>query len=164
LPIFTTQNTSTSTEIINSAQKQILSEYLDILTFIEPELSEIADRLTDRQHFDHRVFMHVDYVVPEDHELADLVEQNHQLLRDLWSQKKVPLASFRYNSASLDRELACLVYPVCIYYFQRAKYLCAWGCRTDRGITWHNYRLDRIQLDSLVEIPWDSNDIPDELT
>ncbi|QKQ77728.1 TIGR03985 family CRISPR-associated protein [Nostoc sp. TCL240-02] len=53
-----------------------------------------------------------------------------------------------------------MVYPVCIYYFQRATYLCAFGqtLKNKRTINWHNYRLDRIQ--ELRGLDWLNPSIP----
>jgi CRISPR-associated protein (TIGR03985 family) len=161
LPIFADQSPTTfdlQTEI-STNQKQILAEYIDLLAFLEPELSSIADQLSPSPSDQRRVHMHLDYVVPEDHELADQVEENHQFLRDLWFRKSIPPIFFRYDSISAGQELECIVYPVCIYYFQRAKYLCAWGHKSTQGMTWHNYRLDRMQSESLEEIAWDNEDL-----
>lgn len=65
-----------------------------------------------------------------------------------------------YQSAKLYQETVdCIVYPVCIYYYQRAPYLFAYGqipkadSENSWGqIDWYDYRLDRIiQLDNLTQ-------------
>jgi CRISPR-associated protein (TIGR03985 family) len=160
LPIFDS-NQVESNDNLSYYQWQILLEYVEILYRIEPEFTKIADRLSEHQIIDHRVNIHLDYVVPEAYESN--VENIHQFLRDIWYREDIPLVSFQYESSSSDLVLDCLVYPVCIYYFQRAKYLCAFGYKSNRGITWHNYRLDRIQPDSYEEVHWESELVPTEL-
>jgi CRISPR-associated protein (TIGR03985 family) len=63
-----------------------------------------------------------------------------------------------YQSAKLDRVVECIVYPVCIYYMQRATYLCAFGGNPNGKGNWCNYRLDRIT--KLVPLDWADGRIP----
>jgi CRISPR-associated protein (TIGR03985 family) len=82
-------------------------------------------------------------------------------LRKLWSQTPVPPIKLIYNSARLGDLLECLVYPVCIYYVQRAVYLCAFGESPDRKTDWYNFRLDRIE--KITAIEWTNPGIPKKL-
>jgi CRISPR-associated protein (TIGR03985 family) len=150
-------------DIFDPYRKKILAEHLDTLIPMEPDLSEIADEISSGGNPDSRVYIYFGNVIHDDHDSANIVEENHRKLREFWSQTTDPLVSFKYDSASLGEELECLVCPVRIYYYKRAKYLSAWGYKSGRGIAWYNYRLDRIQPNSLAEVPWDSEDVPDEL-
>lgn len=70
-----------------------------------------------------------------------------------------------YQSAKLYQDTVdCIVYPVCIYYYQRAPYLFAYGQipKSDSEnswskIDWYDYRLDRIL--KLDELPKDLDDV-----
>jgi CRISPR-associated protein (TIGR03985 family) len=166
LPIFTGSQQSKFLLNLTSDRLQILSEYLVVLAFMEPEFGAMANDIYNEGVNVARTHIHLDYVVPESHDLGDTVDGNHSFLREnTWnSSLDIPLPiSFEYSSASTGKELECLVYPVCIYYFQRAKYLCAWGYKQGTGVTWHNYRLDRIKSSSLKTIDWQSDDIPDAM-
>jgi CRISPR-associated protein (TIGR03985 family) len=52
------------------------------------------------------------------------------------------------------------VYPVCIHYLRRAKYLSAYGIDPDGNMGWHNYRLDRITSESLKVLAWGDRHVP----
>jgi CRISPR-associated protein (TIGR03985 family) len=139
-----------------------LFQALDIerLTLLYPEVAPIAEELLEsqQQQGGRRVFFHLDYVVPE--ERRDSVVDDHQKdLQDLWSATQTVPVQFIYHSASLKHKKDCLVYPVCIYYWQRAKYLCAYGCRPDGDIGWYNYRLDRIEK-PLKSLAWSDQQVP----
>ena len=141
-----------------------LFQALDIerLTLLYPEVAPIAEELLEsqQQQGGRRVFFHLDYVVPEDR--RDAVVDDHQKdLQDLWSVTETVPVQFIYHSASLKHRQECLVYPVCIYYWQRAKYLCAYGRRPDGDIGWYNYRLDRIEK-PLKSLAW-SDKLPAQL-
>jgi CRISPR-associated protein (TIGR03985 family) len=71
-----------------------------------------------------------------------------------------------YRSAKLYHDTVyCIVYPVCIYYYQRAPYLFAYGQTPKQDdenrwskIDWYDYRLDRIlKLDELPKNVDDAN-------
>nr|WP_280514241.1 TIGR03985 family CRISPR-associated protein [Anabaena cylindrica] len=104
-----------------------------------------------------RFFFKLDYVVTA----IDEVENWQDELRKLWSQTPVPPISLIYNSARLRESVKCLVYPVCIYYVQRAVYLCAFGESPDKKTDWYNFRLDRIE--NITPIEWKNPAIPKTL-
>ncbi|WP_081402894.1 TIGR03985 family CRISPR-associated protein [Scytonema hofmannii] len=46
----------------------------------------------------------------------------------MWKQDNIPLVRLTYQSVKLyQKTVNCIVYPVCIYYYQRAPYLFAYG-------------------------------------
>jgi CRISPR-associated protein (TIGR03985 family) len=164
LPIFAEDRALTVPDGITIDRKaaKMLGDYLEILTFIEPELAYIVNLLSDEPNLDRRVHLHLDYVVPEDHPLDIIVDDCHEFLREVWAKEIVTPISYKYRSAK-KQEISYVVYPVCIYYFQRAKYLFAWGCEADREVQWYNHRIDRIQANSLQVIPWDSDAVPNAI-
>ncbi|MBO0352356.1 TIGR03985 family CRISPR-associated protein, partial [Phormidium pseudopriestleyi FRX01] len=66
-----------------------------------------------------------------------------------------------YQSAKLDRIVECVIYPVCIYYVQRAVYLVGFGRNPQGEVNWYNYRCDRIE--KLESLPWNDPRIPQQL-
>ncbi|WP_364301474.1 TIGR03985 family CRISPR-associated protein [Moorena sp. SIO4A5] len=68
-----------------------------------------------------------------------------------------------YNSACLNKNKQYTVYPVCLYYYHRAYYLCAFGQRPERTenqppLGWYNYRLERIT--EFKKLSWDTPNFP----
>jgi CRISPR-associated protein (TIGR03985 family) len=140
---------------LSSTELADLAQALDMLTFLDPKLAPIADKISQEVSGTRRVFLHVDYVVPE--EIQYYADDLQEKLQDNWRDNEIKPILFNYFSARLgNRE--CLVYPVCIYYVQRAKYLCAYGLNPDGDVTWYNYRLERIQSEKLLE--WSDTKIP----
>ncbi|HBB33998.1 MAG TPA: TIGR03985 family CRISPR-associated protein [Cyanobacteria bacterium UBA8803] len=127
--------------------------------FLPPDLALIAQNYSQQTDGIQRFFLHVDYVVPS--ELLDKVEDFQEQLRTLWAQIPVPPVLLVYKSAKHDRNIECIVYPVCIYYVQRATYLCALGHNPNQEVNWWNYRLDRLQ--SLAPLTWTDDRIPASL-
>lgn len=124
----------------------------------QADFAEIADNYFQPINNVPRFLMHVEYVVsPEANaRISDLQDR----LKQIWSQPLVPPIRILYDSASLGRVGKRIIYPVCIYYFQRAPYLCAFGQKpkNKNHVDWHNYRLDRIQ--EIEELSWDNQDVP----
>lgn len=144
-----------------------LSQAVSMLSFLDPRLAPIANQLAD-QVFEQaynptqRVFLHIDYVLPDDvqGEVDDLQDQ----LQHLWQAAAVAPILLTYESAHLQNQLKeCVVFPVCIYYVQRAKYLCAYGSTPDGEINWYNFRLDRIRSKRLQPLAWTDPHIPQRL-
>lgn len=127
----------------------------------QPDFVEIADNYFQAINGIQRFLMHVDYVVSK--EAIDKISILQDRLKEIWGKKLIPPVSIFYDSASLGIEGTRIVYPVCIYYFQRAPYLCTFGqkLKKKQQIDWHNYRLDRIQ--ALEELSWDDEQVPEEL-
>ncbi|HAA31897.1 MAG TPA: TIGR03985 family CRISPR-associated protein [Cyanobacteria bacterium UBA8553] len=131
----------------------------DELNFLPPDLAAIAHILSQEINGIQRFFLHVEYVIPK--ETIDKVDNFQEQLRQLWALSCVPPVLLIYRSAKLDRDIECIVYPVCIYYMQRATYLCAFGQNPQGEMNWRNYRLDRIQ--KLIPLSWTDAQIPQPL-
>ncbi len=128
------------------------------LNFLNQEdLSEIAQNLSQKIGGIQRFFFKLDFVVTA----IDQVDNWQYELRKLWLQTPVPPIKLIYNSARLRESIKCLVYPVCIYYVQRAVYLCAFGESPNRKTDWYNFRLDRIE--NITPTDWKNSDIPQPL-
>ncbi|MEC4815893.1 MAG: TIGR03985 family CRISPR-associated protein [Scytonema sp. PMC 1069.18] len=122
--------------------------------------NSLSQPINDIQRF----FIHAEYIVH--FQRNDDVEALQEKLKKLWHQDKIPLVKLTYRSVKLYQETVnCIVYPVCIYYYQRAPYLFAYGQVPKREkenswskIDWYDYRLDRIlQLDELPKNLEDAN-------
>jgi CRISPR-associated protein (TIGR03985 family) len=126
--------------------------------FLHEELSILADNFYRPINEQRRFFILNDYIVPQG--ALDLVEDWQARLKTIWERAEVPPIKIRYRSASLGITDDYVVYPVCIYYYQRAPYLCAFGetPRQKEPIWWYNYRFDRIR--SLTELKWTDNLVP----
>ena len=131
-----------------------LSDYA--LNFLKPDLANIAHSLSQPIGGVRRFFLEVDYVVPKT--ALDRVDDWQDKLRRFWEQNPVTSVRLTYNSAKLGASVKCIVYPVCIYYAQRAVYLCAFGQTPTAIGNWYNYRLDRIQ--KMTQLQWTNPDIP----
>jgi CRISPR-associated protein (TIGR03985 family) len=125
------------------------------LTFLNQEdLAEIAHNLAQNIAGVQRFFFKLDYVVTA----TDEVQNWQYELKQLWEQTPVPPIKLTYTSARLGQGVECLVYPVCVYYVQRAVYLCGFGQSPDRQTDWYNYRLDRIE--DITPVAWTSPHLP----
>lgn len=132
----------------------------DELNFLNQEdLAAIAQNHAQMIRGVQRFCFQLDYVIPR--KTIDLVDDWQHQLREIWEQEPVPPLELTYNSARLKHTVQCIVYPVCIYYVQRAVYLCALGQSPDRKTDWYNYRLDRIH--HITPIEWTNSSIPQVL-
>ncbi|MEC4812302.1 MAG: TIGR03985 family CRISPR-associated protein [Scytonema sp. PMC 1069.18] len=134
-----------------------LSSYA--LNFLHEDLLAIAETHSHSINGVQRFFLKLDYIIP--HNTLDLVDDWQHQLRKLWTKTPVPPIKLTYKSASLGDTIDCVVYPVCIYYVQRAVYLCACGESPERQTDWYNFRLDRIQ--SMTPLQWTNPAIPSNL-
>ncbi|HYW19420.1 MAG TPA: TIGR03985 family CRISPR-associated protein [Nodularia sp. (in: cyanobacteria)] len=62
-----------------------------------------------------------------------------------------------------ENKVQITVYPVCLHYLRRAKYLSAYGIDPQNNIAWHNYRLDRIASPNLRVLAWGDPAVPKPL-
>jgi len=132
----------------------------DLLT--QPDLATLAANLAQPLNNYQRFFIHTEYVVAMQH--LDAVDDWHLYLRDLWQQTPTPPIQIEYHSATLQRQWQGVVFPVCIYYYQRGPYLCAFGQHPDAvgdRVDWRNYRLDRIA--KLAPLTWEQASVPKSL-
>jgi len=146
-------------------ESQLTATNLDFLT--QPDLAAIAYNLAHTVNGQRRFFVHLEYVVPL--EKIDRVDEWQHQLRELWQHPTVPPIQLAYRGAGHATATSVIVYPVCIYYYQRGPYLCAWGTVPDTAssgastpIDWRNYRLDRIE--ALTVLSWDTAQIDPLLT
>ena len=129
----------------------------EVSFLIQPDLAEIAANLSEKIGEQRRFFVHTDYVVPQAGH--DRVEDWQADLTELWQQTPVPPIQLSYWSATLLQRCEVVVYPVCIYYYRRGPYLCAWG-QVPGGATtdWRNYRLDKIHR--ITPLNWQHQSVP----
>ncbi|MBD2471725.1 TIGR03985 family CRISPR-associated protein [Nostoc sp. FACHB-145] len=126
------------------------------LNFLHDDLVGFAQNHFHKINGVQRFFLKVDYVVPRT--TLDAVDDWQYQLRELWAKTPVPPIKLTYTSAKVGHQLDCIVYPVCIYYVQRAVYLCAYGESPDKQSEWYNFRLDRIQ--KMIPLSWDNSGLP----
>lgn len=126
------------------------------LNFLHEDLVAIAENHAHKINGVQRFFLKVDYVIPRI--TLDLVDDWQYQLRQLWGKTPVPPVKLTYASANLAKTVDCIVYPVCIYYIQRAVYLCAYGESPDQQSQWYNFRLDRIQ--KMTPVSWANYHLP----
>ncbi|MBD2313182.1 TIGR03985 family CRISPR-associated protein [Desertifilum sp. FACHB-1129] len=132
---------------------------LSTSAIVHPDLAAIADHLSQQINGKQRFFLHVDYVVP--HDAIDRVDNWQAQLRQIWETHPIPPLLVTYTSPRVHKDFQCILYPVCIYYVQRATYLCAWGeVPNERSdvMDWRNYRLDRIQ--QIEGLNWEDPRVP----
>jgi CRISPR-associated protein (TIGR03985 family) len=127
---------------------------------LQPDLAAIAGNLSQILNGYQRFFLHVEYIVPR--HAVDRVDDWQAQLRQIWEGAPTPPVHLVYQSGTDGLDYPLVVYPVCVYYVQRAAYLCAWGqVPNEGGLDWRNYRLDRIyQLEALT---WNDESIPSDL-
>ncbi|MBD2516401.1 TIGR03985 family CRISPR-associated protein [Nostoc sp. FACHB-973] len=129
------------------------------LNFLHEDLVAIAQNHSQQINGIQRFFIGLDYVIPPT--TLDLVDDWQYELRQIWTKTPVPSIKITYDSARTRNVVTCIVYPVCIYYMQRAVYLCAYGESPDRKTDWYNFRLDRIQ--EITSLEWNDVEIPQHL-
>jgi CRISPR-associated protein (TIGR03985 family) len=132
------------------------AEKIQSQQFTNEDLSASNDLLSQPINGIQRFFIHAEYIIHN--QIIDRVELLQQQLKNIWAQDKIPFVQLTYRSAKLFQDTVdCIVYPVCIYYYQRAPYLFAYGQipQSDgenswNQINWYDYRLDKImKLDEL---------------
>jgi CRISPR-associated protein (TIGR03985 family) len=126
------------------------------LNFLHDDLMGFAQNNFQKINGVQRFFLKVDYVVPRT--TLDAVDDWQYQLRELWAKTPVPPIKLTYASAKVANQLDCIIYPVCIYYVQRAVYLCAYGESPDKQTQWYNFRLDHIK--KMIPLSWDSSELP----
>ncbi|MEP0914543.1 TIGR03985 family CRISPR-associated protein [Leptolyngbya sp. GB1-A1] len=124
------------------------------LGFLNAHLESIAQQLSQPIAEEQRFFLEVDYIIAQ---TQQRVEAWLEELKSVWEEAIVPPVRLTYSSAKYG-VMECMVYPVCVYYVQRAIYLCALGETPDRKGDWYNYRLDKMQ--KIVRCQWDDPRLP----
>jgi CRISPR-associated protein (TIGR03985 family) len=147
-----------------TALPTILSEpefHLNFATaaeFIQTDLSEFVDSLAQPIQGVQRFFLHTEYVVSN--RLSDRISDYQAQLKACWNRSEPNPIYLQYRSArQFQEELDWIVYPVCVFYYQRAPYLFAYGYRMDDrpaaepiALEWYDFRLDHIE--ALQQISW----------
>ncbi|MBE9227487.1 TIGR03985 family CRISPR-associated protein [Phormidium sp. LEGE 05292] len=142
-------------------QKQAyVAETLDMLDFLDPNFPLLAEQISEEISTNSRVFLYQDYIIPDASLKQDIVEQIQSELQEIWETGKILPLLLTYHSAHQNKMKECIVYPVCIYFMERAKYLCGYGKNPKDEIDWYNYRLDRIVSKRLVCLDWLDTRIP----
>ncbi|MBE9095875.1 TIGR03985 family CRISPR-associated protein [Tychonema sp. LEGE 07203] len=150
------ENSNTESNLSYKAQI-----YLDMFSFLDPSLPLLAEQVSAAGDEDnHRVFLYVDYLVPESSSLEDAVEQFQSELQEIWDSGNITPLLLTYRSAHQNLIKECVVYPVCIYFMERAKYLCAYGSTPKGDINWYKYRLDRIISKRIEPLDWQDTRVP----
>ncbi|MBF2063021.1 MAG: TIGR03985 family CRISPR-associated protein [Calothrix sp. C42_A2020_038] len=159
LKIFTTSENITS-DLTQKKQKCIAGA-LGIFSFLDPRYPLLAEEFSeDIDEDNHRVFLYVDYVVPESSHIQDVVDEIQSELQQIWDSGKIQPLLLSYHSAHQNQIKECAVYPVCIYFMEYAKYLCAYGRTPKDEINWYKYRLDRIISQGLELLEWQDPRVP----
>lgn len=128
------------------------------LSFIKQEIASIVELLFPKLQGQQRLFLHHDYIVPKS--LREDTVNNADQLKEIWKEKPTPPLKICYYSASLSQTYNYIIYPVCLYYYQRAYYLSAWGQspHSRHQLQWYNYRLDQIK--EIIKLSWQDSQLP----
>jgi CRISPR-associated protein (TIGR03985 family) len=124
--------------------------------YLSDDFSSFAYLFTEPTRDIQRFYIHADYQMPEDR--AREINEYLGRLKVNWSKDRPTPYQLEYYSSSkpeAERRYTIVVYPVCIYYYQRSFYLCALDGKLDTELGWHNYRLDRIE--SLKDLDWEED-------
>ncbi|OKH18639.1 TIGR03985 family CRISPR-associated protein [[Limnothrix rosea] IAM M-220] len=148
-----------------TAQQRDLLHVLQAIAFVQPNLEIMADRLWQQvtqsgsmPSVQQRLFVHLDYILPD--QTQERVDDYQVTLERLWEMPQGAVIQFETWVARQERLVTATVYPVCLHYIRRAKYLSAYRLNGTDELEWHNYRLDRIISPQLKVLPWGSTEIP----
>ncbi len=145
----------------SNKKQAYLAETLGMFSFLDPSLPLLAEEFSEQvDEENHRVFLYVDYLVPESSPIQDAVDEIQSELQSLWNSGEIFPLLLTYYSAHLNLKKECVVYPVCIYFMERAKYLCAYGSTPKGEINWYKYRLDRIMSKRIETLDWKDPRVP----
>ncbi|NEO54045.1 MAG: TIGR03985 family CRISPR-associated protein [Okeania sp. SIO3B5] len=132
---------------------------------IQNDLVDFFDDFGREINHEQRFFLELEYIVHQ--QLLSRINEFREKLKKIWDSQPIPPIKITYVSARnfqdrQDKGENYIVYPVCIYYSQRAPYLFAYGQtpKDDSGtkINWYDYRLDRIK--SLEVLDWNGINLP----
>lgn len=116
------------------------------LNFLLDDLLLVADKFEKPINSIQRLFLYTDYQIPT-RENARKIYSYIKQLKLIWQTEPVPIIQLTYQSFYLNGKIiSYMIYPVCLYYYQRSFYLCSFGQspRQPEGSDWYNYRLDRV--------------------
>ena len=119
--------------------------------FLSDDHGMIAENIARPINQIQRFFLHSNYQIPSQESIQKIIAVIIQL-KEVWKREHSTAVKLTYNSASLRKsnkpfDPQCVIYPVCIYYYQKAFYLCGFGQTPSQKNSggWYNYRLDRIK-------------------
>ena len=146
-----------TSEIVNDSSLDIFTD--DSYTTL---IDDFKHTLNDVQ----RLLFYSDYRVPN-------IDANYRInycrdkLKTLWSKLPVPVIKIKYQSSSSRGKIDnYIIFPVCIFYYQRSFYLTAFGQfpkQLRQENNWYNYRLDRIQINSIQELDENPQEVPQDI-
>ncbi|PSB58761.1 TIGR03985 family CRISPR-associated protein [Chamaesiphon polymorphus] len=136
------------------------SDEAEIYVDLPVDFRSFTDLFWQQQNDIQRFYLHADYHILDEAERR--IAEYRRKLREIWQKGSGVPCRLTYQSSSQKQIYTAIIYPVCIYYYQRSFYLCAFGCAEDKTESnWYNYRLDRIC--SLECLDWEDNAIPPSL-
>ncbi|MEB3163542.1 MAG: TIGR03985 family CRISPR-associated protein [Prochlorothrix sp.] len=156
---------------LSSAQGWDVIRALESVAFLQPSLEPIIEQIwqhqatqtqkSGRDPAPQRIFFEVNYILSEaDQERVDTYQDQ---LEHLWQSPEGAVVRFESWVPQRQHQGTATVYPVCLHYTRRAKYLSAYGDHADGSWGWHNYRLDRIRSEHLQILPWGDPQVPSGL-
>lgn len=102
------------------------SEEPALIHFIPNDLAGVVEHFPQPINGTQRFILDTEYIISQS--VSRQVDQLLQTLKQAWQQTPVPPVRLVYRSIRYyEAEFEILTYPVCIYYFQRAPYLFAFG-------------------------------------
>lgn len=155
---------------LSPAQAWQLLPILESIAFVQPDLDVVINTLWEQvgqrhssivkrsQSLSHRIFLHLDYILSP--QAQETVDDFQQQIESLWQTPDGGVIQFETWVAKEQRLARVTVYPVCLHYARRAKYLSAYGIDPFGQVAWHNYRLDRIRSRHLRVLPWGDPAVP----
>ncbi|NEZ58585.1 TIGR03985 family CRISPR-associated protein [Leptolyngbyaceae cyanobacterium CCMR0081] len=153
---------------LSVAQTWEVLRSLESISFVQPNLNVIVqslwEQLTSQQSVttvepERRIFIHLDYILSE--AMQEQVDTLQEQIEQLW-RSGGGVIQFNYWRSPEDT-VPITVYPVCLHYSRRAKYLSAYGDDPTGVFGWHNYRLDRITSSRLTVFVWGDPQVPESL-
>ncbi|AGY58598.1 TIGR03985 family CRISPR-associated protein [Gloeobacter kilaueensis] len=142
---------------VPAVYRRSVAQALQTVQFAYPQLYALVNEWQGDDDTDRRIFVEFDYILSE--EDAERVDDYQEQLRGWWEAGDLRPVTFAYT-LSTDRKVQICVYPVCLHYVRRAKYLSAYGLGPEGHIGWHNYRLDRIASTTLKPLDWADPQVP----
>ncbi|MBE9067521.1 TIGR03985 family CRISPR-associated protein [Leptolyngbya cf. ectocarpi LEGE 11479] len=153
---------------LSVAQTWEVLRSLESISFVQPNLHVIVqslwEQLTSPQPVttrepEQRIFIHLDYILSG--EMQEHVDTLQEQIEQLWRSGGGVIRFDYWISA--NEAVPITVYPVCLHYSRRAKYLSAYGDEPAGVFGWHNYRLDRIASPRLRVFAWGAPQVPESL-
>ncbi|MEM9003529.1 MAG: TIGR03985 family CRISPR-associated protein, partial [Cyanobacteria bacterium P01_F01_bin.86] len=171
-PDITSGEEANSVELSTPELWELLST-LEPIAFVQPNLEVLVNRLWEQatqssssrygweREPERRIFIHLDYILPP--AMQEQVDTHQTQIEHLWRTHDGGVIQFDNWLARQERMATVTVYPVCLHYSRRAKYLSAYGIDPDGELGWHNYRLDRIRSERLRVLSWGEPAVPKAL-